>query len=513
MKRSNHQAASLLLFVVELCFVHAFLNIRISRRQQSTIIPSNVPPANKKRSQRICLHLAGPSSAENDTPHGYMRDPIDDTRVDEASIHELLMQRTEARQQQAFGVADAIRDRLLHEHGVRVSDSTRQWRTGCNQQSGSGMNKKWGRPTEESATGNASPPSRTVERRQDFGRERGPGRFQEPRLIRHDGPKSRLAPYREGDTMHSVTNEDPARATMIQALVDERDVARWERNYAVADSIQQDLFDIHGVEINDRKRLWREKSVANSERGRRSPAAPRLPQQRPSPRSLPQLRGTTSSLTDDQVIQVEKMIGERAAAQERKDFSLADRIRAALRNEFAVGIDDRSSEWCVAGGDYDRSPLVIGNFDEEMLSLIQQQVQQRSVAKMTMDYETADRIRDELMEKYQVTIDDRQKLWSFLEPPEIDISVDPNTSLESQTQTQGDLSSSEDTSIEESETDSLEYSESDSDDTAEEPSATAEGQEDLSLLKVPELKERLRTAGLPVSGLKAELIDRLSQSN
>ena len=34
---------------------------------------------------------------------------------------------------------------------------------------------------------------------------------------------------------------------------------------------------------------------------------------------------------------------------------------------------------------------------------------------------------------------------------------------------------------------------------------------DLSSLTVPELKVKLREAGLPVSGKKAELIERLSQ--
>ena len=40
-------------------------------------------------------------------------------------------------------------------------------------------------------------------------------------------------------------------------------------------------------------------------------------------------------------------------------------------------------------------------------------------------------------------------------------------------------------------------------------SGSGSGEEDLKKLKVPELKERLKAAGKPVSGKKAELIRRL----
>jgi hypothetical protein len=46
---------------------------------------------------------------------------------------------------------------------------------------------------------------------------------------------------------------------------------------------------------------------------------------------------------------------------------------------------------------------------------------------------------------------------------------------------------------------------------AEEAPAEEAADEDLSALTVPELKERLKAAGLPVSGKKADLIARLSE--
>nr|AIF08155.1 hypothetical protein [uncultured marine group II/III euryarchaeote KM3_27_D02] len=80
----------------------------------------------------------------------------------------------------------------------------------------------------------------------------------------------------------------------------------------------------------------------------------------------------------------------------------------------------------------------------------------------------------------------------------------------------GDDEDSEETSDDEEET--SDDSESEPEPATEEaPEAEAEEapeevvDEDLSSLTVPELKEKLKAAGLPVSGKKAELIARLSE--
>lgn len=96
----------------------------------------------------------------------YERDyDADNSRVDEDAINQLIAERSRARRQRQFEEADAIRDELLEQHGVRLLDREKVWRSGC---SSSGSGKQWGRNGNRDATGRGGG--------REQGRERGPRR-------------------------------------------------------------------------------------------------------------------------------------------------------------------------------------------------------------------------------------------------------------------------------------------------------------------------------------------------
>jgi len=149
------------------------------------------------------------------------------------------------------------------------------------------------------------------------------------------------------------------------------------------------------------------------------------------------------------------------------------------------------------------------DLDDETIEYIQKRLKERSEYKKDRDYDAADDIRDELRNEYSVSIDDRTREWS--------VKVSEYTVVESNNDARRFRSPSPYSEMEEDE------DEGEDDDYTKEPEVSAfasneveaEAEElseesDLSDLTVVQLKDRLREAGLPVSGKKSELIERLT---
>ena len=160
--------------------------------------------------------------------------------------------------------------------------------------------------------------------------------------------------------------------------------------------------------------------------------------------------------------------------------------------EYNIQVDDRNREWHVVNEDYVQSKESMAIEDPNLQEHIEHQVAKRLAAKLKRDYEIADAIRDELMEKYNVSIDDRVREWSMLQSDE-ENEVFETGSYESESE--DDIGIELDGEID------------------VEASSNDQENPNLEQLTVVELKERLRTANLPVSGNKAELIERLTASS
>jgi hypothetical protein len=138
------------------------------------------------------------------------------------------------------------------------------------------------------------------------------------------------------------------------------------------------------------------------------------------------------------------------------------------------------------------------------------------VHKTNRDYEAADEVRDELRDNFSISIDDRTREWS-INVDEYSVVVDrPSQRIPVQHKQENGYGALEDSEIED------EVLLSAMDDFFNEGAIADEGESqsssesvlvtggNLESLTVAELKGKLKEAGLPVSGRKAELIERLS---
>ena len=544
-----------------------------------------------------------PISSRRGGNHDYQRDTSQDaSAVDVAAVDALLAARLQCRRQGRFDEADAIRDQLLDEHGVRVLDREKMWRSGCSR---SGSGKNWGRPQrtpkprrtpnfgpnghDYSLSADAGPNSsgldetaihqQIAQRLQhkldrsfaaadaiqnelsdegvyihdglkewradgieygDYSRGGKPGRTSGSNSDR-DRPYQQAPDSLETDYVEQIESlleertqakkarsfnvadnirqdlmdlynvavddrlrlwsvggnfgrreskpaftmatwcEAPDNAEEIQALVEERDAARKERDFATADDIRDQLLSMN-VKIDEKRRIW----FVEASRGAKFNNAPRLFQRRGG-----------GSLTPEQEQYVNEMLVKRDQAKANKQFGKADSIREKLRSDFLIRIDDRSREWMVVTGEFVMAPERPINAD--LKSYIESQINERAVAKLNKDYDTADAIRDELMETYSVFLDDRVNEWR-IEGNLSDLATDfPGDQVV-------------ESSVADAKIPPTNVNGSDFAAPSESEPTNGENVEDLESLKVDELKDRLREAGLPVSGRKAELIERLSTS-
>ena len=544
--------------------------------------------------------------------HDYRRDfGADKSNCDMDAIDELITERLQARKTGQFDIADSIRDTLLSEHGVRVDDKKRMWRTGC---SSSGSGSRWG----SSSSSFDRQGGRGSRRERDFGPnghdynlspEAGPNQsslseeeihtllatrlrhkmnreFRDADNIQeelfaagvsvHDARKEWRAdgqgfgafsddgrPGRERGSRNdrnrpyeqSPNSQQTDAAEIIQSLVDQRSQAKRARNFQLADDLREELKLDFDVEVNDRMRQWSvggdfgappPSTVSNYRAASPEAAAlenyseiealveerrqarmsrdfkraddireslklqnifidDRLNSWRIGEQDAPvsdmvldsfTRRGSTGDLTEDQIATVEKLLEERSECQRNRKFGRADKLRAKLNTEFNIRVDDRNREWHVVTAEYNEAPGS-GSLDDSTREVIVGLVQKRALAKLAKNYDEADAIRDELTDTYAVQLDDRLKEWSVVGGQEM------LNEAEEDDDDDGDWSTVD------MELEDEDY-ENDDDDEGEEGEKTSEI--DLQSLTVPELKEKLREAGLPVSGRKAELIERLESN-
>jgi cysteinyl-tRNA synthetase len=176
-------------------------------------------------------------------------------------------------------------------------------------------------------------------------------------------------------------------------------------------------------------------------------------------------RGGNGQLSEKEVLLVKAMIKRRAEEFARYNLQAAESIRKGLKKKFYVIIDDVNCEWHVRGNDFIMSPTLksIPQAVENSKMEIESLIRERNQAKGEGDYQRADEIRSDLFSTYSIVLDDRLKEWSI--------------KSQENKQDSGDESK----------------------------------HDNLSSLTVAQLKDKLKSAGLAVSGRKAELIERLLQ--
>lgn len=261
----------------------------------------------------------------------------------------------------------------------------------------------------------------------------------------------------------------------VQQQVDERSQAKRDRDFGTADDIRDFLQQKFDINVDDKLKLWSAGGVF-TELGARAQ----------SPRGVYTRRGG-GDLSDEDLETINTQLGVRYQAKRDRDFDTADDIRDNLMRTFSIRIDDKSSEWHVDSEEFACADR--GQLSDQDVAYVEEKLVERHGAKRDRYYEVADAIRDDLRESYGIAIDDRTKEWRV----EFDVAGNTQSEEIADQEESANVSDVEDSVVEEE----------------EEAVTDSASEEDLAKLTVPALKEKLKAAGLPVSGKKAELIDRL----
>jgi len=504
-----------------------------------------------RQQQRSPKQYFGPSG------HDYEQSPDagpNQSELDGSMIHELLAKRLQAKLSRDFGAADQIQSRLLSA-GVFVHDARKEWRADGvpfgdvaradgkpSRTAGSRSDRDRNQPYRQSqySQGLSASISGTLidkilqerlkfKQLRDFdkadaimeGLKTKYGVFVDDRLREwsvggdfgkvHNAQREMSNSIKQRGYVKSANSPSlsPEDEDYVMEKIDERSMAKQDRDFETADAIRDALTKEFNVVIDDRKRQWSVGGDFGEDSARRRDGYTR--------------RGG-GGLRDDEVAVITNMLSERAQAKKDRDFALADDLRDELRNTYNVAIDDKNREWHVDSDDY----VLVGghSLTSEQVDAVGRLLQERYGCKVLKEYDRADAIRDELIEEYNVVVDDRTKEWRCLdsdgdnddtrrfrkEAEQSQMSAFKRRQIDHNLENEMDglfADTSQDTVVP---VVPIDAASSDTDASTDCDVLEADGKK-LSSLTVPQLKDKLRLAGLPVSGNKADLIERLLARN
>lgn len=266
---------------------------------------------------------------------------------------------------------------------------------------------------------------------------------------------------------------------------------KFARDFQTADRIQEELLS-HGVDVHDGFKEWRADGEGWSSSFRdRAPRGPKVYYQ----------RGPGIGLSEAEIEEINALVAERSECKANADYDRADAIFAELSDTFDVNVDDKKGEWSLIHEEYLMSPDSAFVPSEDIQKAIGKKLAERILARKNRNFDLADDIRQELRDEYVVDVDDRTKTWR-IDQPEGAVWSDDDEDDE--------LASVNVVSKEEFENDDEDMGTTvDDEEESEDEGDSSNDAEDLASLTIPQLKEKLRNAGLPVSGKKSELIERL----
>jgi len=403
-----------------------------------------------------------------------MRSPEDvvSPTDDVAAIDSLLGERLRSKLRRDFDTADSIRYTLEKDYGVTVWDKEKIWTT-----SSGGRRPGRGSGGRDRRGGGGRP-----------GRQDRP-----PREERDFGPTGHdyLQVGEPLDPTHCPLTEDE-----INALLADRLRAKMSRDFDHADSVKAQLEDA-GVFVHDGLKAWRadgETSFAGEGGGRREARSPGF-----------SLVGGGGDLSAEVRAEVEALIAERSMMKKERQYDQADALRERLQAEFNVRVEDKLLQWWVNGDEYCEGAHSDPLPDESLRGIIKEKLAQRSEAKMNRDYGAADVLRDELYNEYSIYVDDRSKEWRH--------EAGGSSNNDGGFSTRTDYSSSERSSSgEKFQAPAVSSSSPGGIKEDDRPPAAAGDDGSLESLTLPQLKLKLREAGLSVTGNKAKLIAALTNT-
>lgn len=423
--------------------------------------------------------------------HEYTLEANSDPTINEScsftedQIHLLIAKRLECKKRRKFDDADKILD-ALNKYGIYLQDKQRKYR---------------------------------VDGQNHFGRRK--------RYVQRGGSYGLVSEHQDEGGNNDLI-------AVVEELVEERARYKRMREYHKSDEITIVLKEKYGVKVNDRRREWmvEQKGAAavhddgkenNGGDGDHEHQNSITPESYYIPTLLAPKDHPTHTMSDETKQIIQNRLKDRSMARETKDYKAADRIRDELMDEYSILIDDRTKEWKVAldSSTTDEDSFFDDRIDDDPFAR-EAQLSQRSAfvqksweipfdnhtdinhttnnADMDSQNErnvnaNANREESSLDAELSRIIvakkTDGDEVAALLSPP----LPSPGDEAAATTATTMDEMP---TRIGESGTEGTPIE-----------ATTRESVDELNALTVVALKEKLRNAGLPVSGKKSELIDRL----
>ena len=290
---------------------------------------------------------------------------------------------------------------------------------------------------------------------------------------------------------------------IISELVEERARQKRTKEFHKSDELTERLKSKYKVKVNDKKREWSvvvsnwDGDKTNGDGGGKGGV-----EEYYVPTPLAPKDHATHTMSDDTKELIRSKLQERTMARRNKEYRKADRIRDALMEEYSIFIDDLAKEWKVVDD--------VHNADNDPF-LMEAQLSQRSAFVRREGEED----RDTNFRRNDVDSNVGNVNYSNDEEPEANTKTAVDKAFSQIFSTSEDDYENEN-EIEEDEDDEIDEIETATSAVAAEAPAEPSTESDpleleLGTLTVVALKDKLRDAGLPVSGKKAELIERLLQ--
>ena len=401
-------------------------------------------------------------------------DPIDDWNAETLDhLNTVIQDRMEARAQRNYNKADRLRDALWDTYRVAVDDKSRTWSRGGD--FGPNGTFQW---TDDGPI--------------------NPRRGRDPSTIKD---WRRVGMYELSPFSESL--DDESEEEEVWNLIHDRLEAKRVRDFDVADTILEHLYQHHRISVDDRLRQWSiGGNFGQKETISQLSKSPTSPDGKVSSAYIQKYnrRGGLGHLTEKDGELIEALIHRRAEEMSRYNRLAAISIRKGLKIKYNVIVSDENGEWYVRGGDFVLSPLMndqLPPFIEESRRDIEEMINKRVKAKLARNFKEAAFIRSQLMELFGVELDDKLSEWI------VNKDMMPNVEVRNRVDSESQLDIEDSILKESKSTENM--------DNDEEPIVMDE--EYFLSFTVVQLKEKARAAGLPVSGKKAVLVQRLLDHN
>lgn len=226
----------------------------------------------------------------------------------------------------------------------------------------------------------------------------------------------------EKDYFRDPNDNEPIDERQVMSLITERDEARLDGNFQLADDIRWELFDM-GVLVQDKDKVWyvaTDEELQAEEEWLASREKQRIAREKRAPLNEPIARANDCSaqLSEKEIQKIEAILEKRDKMRGERRFEEADELRLDLEARGVTINDDRRlwradkrppKKWKDVDSYVrsDRDPYIV---PDDILEKIESLLSRRLVAKKGRHFEKADALEDELR-SLGVETNDEQGIW------------------------------------------------------------------------------------------------------